>query len=317
MDSKPASFRVLLSVIILIVVVVLAVAYLPFLSGVRSWWGIVTAPSEVRSVAYIGSEDGVGVAYTAGFLGLSKHSFEGYSVVDYATSGKLAVAILENNGAYDLYDVSEAAPVKLSNDGKEKGSMDLSEDGMTIAYAQKDRDLPLPVGATEADNIYNLGEWSVYVYDIAIGKGHLVGPGNHPRFYAEGLFYPTPYGFMYRVPGDDGYNETDQGGVIEDSTAFRVLGASVSPDGRYAFYNPLLPAYDVLRIESIEPLSIVAAPENPLPVSSGVRDIVLGKNANFVLMSGAQGTGVSRLTKDVPATVFMFPSAFTPEHFSH
>lgn len=312
MDSKPASFRVLLSILILIVLVVLAVAYLPFLSGVRSWWGIVTAPAEVRTAAYLGTEDGVGVAYTAGLFGLTKHSYDGYSVVDYGKRGKTEVALLRKGGAYDLYDVSGAAPKALTDDGKEKSSLDLSPDGSLIAYGSKDRTLPPPAGAAD-ETLYNLNEWRVHVYDVALGSEYVVGPGNFPRFYKDGLFYPIPGGFIYRVAGADGYNGNDEGGALEDASAYRVMMAPhLSAEGRYSFRNVLASSFDVLSLESSVPLSLAQAPENPVAVPGGTSDLVTGGGRSYILSTSAAGAGIFRLTDDAPATLFTFPAGFVP-----
>ena len=314
-NPKPYPLKIVVGVLIVIVLIILAVAYLPFLSGIRSWWGTLGAPEAVKNAAYLDVEDGKGVLYIVGGLGVRKVSYEGYSVIDYVHTKDIEVALLEaSDGSVDLYEVSGDMPVRLTKDGTVKGSLDVSSDGTQIAYASKTRTLPLPTGATVEDALYNLGEWDVYVFNEGAVAGEKVGPGNHPRFYKEGLFYPALAGFVYRIAGEDGYNETDKGSVVQDETTYRITRLPIfSEDGFMAFPNPVVSAYDALQIQDVSPLSVAAAPENPLMVPEGTKDISMYKDETYVLMRSAGSTGVFRLTEGAPEPVLMFPNGVSPE----
>jgi len=316
-STKPNSLVVAAGVIIVIVLLVLAVAYLPFLSGVKSWWDVVTAPGAVKEVGYIGLEEGRGVVYTVGVFGLHTLSFEGMSVIDYAAKGGTKVAVIMSGDAYDVYDISSAEPVRLTNDGRQKDSLDISEDGMKVVYGVKVRSLAFS-DASEDDRIYNLPDWEVEELDLLSRKVHTVGPGNHPRFYGEGLLYPAPAGFVYRVAGENGiFDALDTWSIFPDVMAYRVIRLPVlTEDGLMAFPSVSASAYDAVSVTSVAPLSFAAAPDAPIDVPPGTYDLMVRGDHEYVLLPSARGTVVAKLTDGAMKQVFTFPASYAPQRFA-
>ncbi len=315
MDSKPASFRVLLGVIILIVVVVLAVAFLPWLSPVRSWLGNLMLPDYAKA-PFIGVEGDTGVLYTVGLFGVETRTFGDYSLVEYARQGEVEVAILRNGTSYDVYDVSEAEAVPLTDDGDEKSSIDLSKDGSQILYSVKARALPLPTGAGENDIVYQLAEWDVMNVDRMTKTAARVGPGNNAHFYSEGIFYPAPTGLVYRVPGENGFDVSDEGSVLADVMAYRMMRiADLSEEGKLAFPGVIGGTFEVIVIDSTVPLVVTAAPEHPIQMQ-GAKDVALRGNTTFVL--GVKADGNLAVFKQLGSglhPVYTFPAGKYPERF--
>ena len=316
MDSKPASLRVLLGVIILIVVVVLAVAFLPWFSGVRSWLWSFMVPSYVES-PFIGVEGEKGVLYTVNVFGVDTRTFGEYSLVDYARQGNVEVAILRSGTSYNVYDVSGKEMTALTNDGIEKSSIDLSKDGSQILFSVKARTLPRPTGAGEDDVVYQLPEWDVMIVDRTTKTATRLGAGNHAQFYGEGVFYPAPTGLIYRVPGDNGFDKSDEGSVLADAMAYRMVRiADLSEDGKLVFPSVLAGNYEAVVISSIAPLAIQAAPEHPIQVASGTKDVALRGNSIFVLGVRADGRlAVFKHSGSNVHPVYTFPQGKYPERF--
>lgn len=316
-STKPNSLVVAAGVIILIVLLVLAVAYVPFLSGVKSWWDVVTAPGAVKEVGYIGIEDGKGVVYTIGMFGIHTESFDGFSVIDYVAKGSTKVAVLQSGETYDIYDVSSPQPARLTADGTYKDSLDISDDGMKVVYGVKTRTSSFP-GAGEESRIYNLPDWDVYELDLLTKKSHLVGPGNHPRFYGEGLLYPAPAGFVYRVAGENGvFDALDTWSIYPDVMAYRVVRLPVLTDGGLmAFPSISASAYDAVSVTSVAPLVFTAAPEAPIDVPPGTYDLMMSGEYEYVLVPSAQGTAVAKLRDGGLKQVFTFPASFAPQRFA-
>ncbi|GEM_PF-1331702 len=303
-----------------LVLIVLAVAFLPVFSSVRSAFGILFAPQAVRNTAYIGVEGNErGVIYSLGMFSVERQAFDGYSVADYVRDGVLGVAILrDDSGSYDVYDISSGTPVRLTSDGREKTSLDLSADGTQVAYGVKARALPLPVGATEDDIVYQLEEWDVEIIDLQSKVISYVGPGNHPRFYQEGLFYPAPTGLIYRIPGEDGFDELDEGSVLVDLMAYRITQLALfTNDGVAAFPSVALPAYDAFKVAAVSPsLLLEPLPEHPIQVPRGTTDLLSYGGGYFTLTQLQDGRrAVVRLGEDSFRPVFVFPAGFIPELF--
>ncbi|MBY0111062.1 hypothetical protein K2Y00_03635 [Patescibacteria group bacterium] len=317
-STKPNSLVVAAGVIILIVLLVLAVAYLPFLSGVKSWWDVVTAPAAVKEVGYLGLEDGKGVVYTVGMFGIHTRSFEGMSVIDYVAKGSSQVAVLKSGDVYDVYDVSSSEPVKLTTDGRQKDSLDISSDGLKVVYGVKVRATTF-AGAGENDQIYNLPDWEVHEIDMLSRTSRVVGPGNHPRFYADGILYPAPAGFVYRVAGDNGiFDALDTWSIYPDVMAYRVLRLPVLTDaGLMAFPSVATSAYDAVSVTSVAPLAFAAAPDAPIDVPPGTYDLMIRGDHEYVLLQGARGAVVAKLTDGAMRQVFTFPASYAPQRFAH
>lgn len=314
MDSKPASFRVLLGVIILIVVV-LAVAFLPWLSPVRSWLGTLMLPDYAKA-PFIGVEGDKGVLYTVGLFGVETRAFGDYSLVEYARQGEIEVAILRQGTSYDIYDVSEAEPIPLTDDGVEKYSIDLSKDGSQVLYSVKARTLPLPAGAGEDDIVYQLAEWDVMIVDRTTKTAARVGPGNNAHFYGDGVFYPAPTGLVYRVPGENGFDVSDEGSVLADVMAYRMMRiAGLSEEGKLAFPGILGGTFEVIVIDSTAPLAVTAAPEHPIQMQ-GAKDVAFRGNTTFILGVKADGNlAVFKQLESGVQPVYTFPAGKYPERF--
>ncbi len=299
-----------------IIVIVLGVAYLPWLSGVRSWIWSLMVPSYAEA-PFIGVEGEKGVLYTVNVFGVDTRTFGEYSLVDYARQGEVEVAILRSGTSYNVYDVSGKEVLALTNDGVEKSSIDLSKDGSQILYSVKARTLPQPTGASEGDVVYQLAEWDVMIVDRGTKEVAFVGPGNHPHFYAEGVFYPAPTGLVYRVPGDNGFDKNDEGSVLADVMAYRMARiADLSEEGTFVFPSVLASNYEAVVISSIAPLTIQPAPEHPIQVLPGTKDVALRGDHIFVL--GVKGDGRLAVFKhsggDV-RPVYTFPQGKYPERF--
>ncbi|MEK9160567.1 MAG: hypothetical protein AAB440_00825 [Patescibacteria group bacterium] len=316
-STKPNSLVVAAGVIIVIVLLVLAVAYVPFLSGIRSWWDVATAPVEVKEVGYIGIEQGRGVVYTIGMFGLETLSFEEFSVIDYVAHGSVKIAVLKSGERYDVYEVSAPEPVRLTTDGRQKDSLDISKDGTKVVYGVKVRSTAFP-GAKPTDVIYNLPDWEVHELDLATIEDRTVGPGNHPRFYGEGLLYPAPAGFVYRIAGENGvFDSLDTWSIYPDVMAYRVMRLPVLTDeGLMAFPSITASAYDAVSVTSVSPLAFVVAPDAPIDVPPGTYDLMVKGTHEYVLLPGAEGAIIAKLTDGAIRQVFTFPASYAPQRFA-
>lgn len=319
MNAQPRPLVIAGVLIICVIIIGLLLAYLPLPEGIRSMLNIAFAPQEVRNHAYLGVENGKGVVYELGVMGIEKRSFENFSIVEYARAGDIDVAILKDaEGSYDVYSVSRDTLEQLTNDGRMKGSLDISPDGTQVVYGVQARTLPPPKGTPEDGLVYNLQEWDVEHISLETKTVSLVGLGNHPRFYKEGLFYPTPIGLMYRVIDADGFDKQDTWSVFPDEMAYRMLDIPVlTTEGLLLFPSVSRSSFEALVLTSVSPLHLTTAPNHPIDVPQGTRDIsLIGTNKINTITYGADGKArVLRIADGQPVSLFAFPSGLYPEQF--
>lgn len=112
-QTSGRSFFVRIGIVVLLVLIGVALWFLP---GVRSWFTSVFSQQEVRSYKYLGVENGRGVLYEVGLMGIEKRSYEGFSIVDYVKAGDVEVAILkDSNGSHDVYRVDGGCSATTNN----------------------------------------------------------------------------------------------------------------------------------------------------------------------------------------------------------
>ncbi len=309
-------FVIAIGIIVVLILIGVAVWFVP---SVRSWFSMVFSQQEARSYAYLGVENGRGILYEVGVTGIEKRSYEGFSIIDYVKARDIEVAILkDSNGSYDVYQVDGGVPQQLTTDGRVKDSLDISPDGSQVVYGVEARTLPLPKGSPENSVVYQLSEWDVEHISVQTKTISLVGPGNHPRFYKEGLFYPAPTGFVYRVIDTDGFDARDTWSILPDVMAYRIIDIPVlTQEGLLVFPSVSRSSYEAVILESVSPLDLATAPNHPIAVPQGTRDItVTDANEILTITYGADRKArILNITNGESTSLFAFPSGTYPEKF--
>ncbi len=319
MNAQPRPLIIVAVLIVFVVIVGLLVVYLPLPEGIRSWLNVVFAPQEVRSHAYLGVEDGKGVVYELGATGIEKRSFEGFSIVDYVRTEKAEVGILRNSeGEYDVYALDGQTATALTTDGRPKIALSVSLDGAYLAYSVFARNLPAPKNMPEGEVAYSLAEWDVETILLSTGENTLIGGGNHPHFYKDGLFYLAPEGFTYRIPGDNGFDTLDSKSIIPDTSVFRIMRvADFTDEGVFIFPSVATLVYEELSIASVKPLAFGSVTKTPPRVPAETIDMqILSKDSRLVLMQVEGGrVALYKMKGEELKPFFTFPSDYQPRRF--
>lgn len=319
MNAQPRPLIIAGVLIVVVVIIGLLIAYLPLPQGIRSWLNVVFAPQEVRSHAYLGVEDGKGVVYELGATGVEKRSFEDFSIVDYVRTEKVEVGILRNSeGEYDVYTLEGQTATALTSDGRPKVALSVSPDGVYVAYSVFARNLPAPKDMPEGEVAYSLAEWDVETITLSSGENTLIGGGNHPHFYKEGLFYLAPDGFTYRIPGENGFDALDSKSVISDDSVFRIMRvADFTDEGVFIFPSVATLVYEELSIASVKPLAFDSATKIPSRVPAETIDMqILSKDSRLVLIRVEGGhVALYKMKGEELQPLFTFPSGYQPRRF--
>lgn len=305
---------------IVVLLIIASFVYAPFGAFLKNFWTGLSSPAVVKESTYIGGKDGMRVLYTVGMFGIDTRSFDAQSVVDYAQSGDMKVAILESaDGKMDVYDVSSNQPVALTTDGKDKMSLAISPDKLSVAYGVKERSIPVK-NPDPAYTVYNILDWDVVMLTVADKTTLVLGPGNHPRFYEGGVFYPAPMGFVWRTPGSDGFDPRDVGSLSKDDTVFRMIELPVfESNGLFAYPSTIAPQYNQLRIAKTNPLQIESAGD-PIKLPAGTRDLVIGTDGMPYTLTELVGGDIGIVRLDATGgthVLYRFPTGYAPDQFTH
>lgn len=218
-------------------------------------------------------------------------------VIDYDRSaGGEAVLTVLDSGMQRLYRIADGEPELILETSAITSSIQISQDGGYIAYAQR---ATAPEDPLNSRGFHEPDAWTVRLYDTVSGAERAVGIGHAPQFFSstgkQYLLYVTSRDVRIRSLETD----AEQALAIGADFVVGTFPPSVSDDGTYIATATAGDTYSLYTLKDIDGIFDVSLqPEFPRQT----RAIAFGNNAVF---------SVSR-TSATAAVVVSFASGNTP-----
>lgn len=286
--------------VLAIIILILAVGGFIWRDNISAWMTYTFAPSDVKAMLFL-EGDGTqrSLAYIEGGA-LTHVSYDGKNFFDITRHDGTIYAVLEDTtGAVDIYTVGDLEPMPLTNDGKEKRGVSVSEDGQYLAFSYAD------YPQTQSGVPYfDIDGFTLAVMDLATGKVTTYGNGAHATFiHDDMLFFVSADGFETL----DLKTGTRTSLASASSARFVTEPPMFGADGNFLLRNALLSngQYGLYHLESENPLRFVPVATVAPEEGSSIDAAALSDSEPYVVTTDA--TGHQRITH-AGATVLVIPA---------